>query len=90
MRQEHKNLNHIPSLMLQLMCSFSIRFELKKISEMSEEDLKEFNNHTETEVTEASESQQEENTDQPDEKIPHAGTARTITASKILKANLAC
>lgn len=76
--------------MLQLMCSFSIRFELKKISEMSEEDLKEFNNDTGTEVTEASESQQEENTDQPDEKIPHAGTARTITASKILKANLAC
>ena len=69
-----------------------IRFELKKISELTEEDLKEANDDTELEQTEATEDQQEEveNTDQNVAKIQHTGTVRSITASKILRANLAC
>lgn len=69
-----------------------IRFELKKISDLTEEDLKEANDDIEQEPTEATEEQQEEveNTDQNVAKIQHTGTVRSITASKILRANLAC
>ena len=53
---------------------------------MTEEDLKE------DELTETSDDQQQEaeNTVLSDDNAQHTGTARTITASKILKANLAC
>lgn len=58
---------------------------------MTEEDLKEDNNDSEPELADASEDQDEvENADQSDEKLQHKGTARSITAAKILKANLAC
>ena len=64
---------------------------------MSEEELKEEENDgVEHELTaEVSEEKQQEventhETDQPEGKIKPTGTARTITASKILKANLAC
>ena len=69
-----------------------IRFELKKISDLTEEDLKEANDDTEQEPTDAAEERQEEveNTDQDVAKIQRAGTVRSITASKILRANLAC
>ena len=74
---------------------FNIRFELKKLSEMSEEDLREVDNDddSEHELAEAlalQDQDQVENTDQSDDKVQHVGTARSITASKILKANLAC
>ena len=69
-----------------------IRFELKKISDLTEEDLEEANDDAEHELTEVSEEQKEEveNADQNVAKIQHTGTVRSITASKILRANLAC
>lgn len=57
---------------------------------MTEEDLKEDDDDSEPELPEASENQEVENTDQSDEKLQHTGTARSITAAKILKADLAC
>ena len=66
------------------------RFELKKISDLTEDDLREDN--TDEVVAGADEDQLEEaeNALQSDDKEQHTGTPRTITASKILKANLAC
>lgn len=72
---------------------FNIRFELKKISELSEEELREDDNDdSEPELLDqASQDQdEEENTGQSDEKLQHKGTARSITAAKILNADLAC
>ena len=66
------------------------RFELKKIGDLTEDDLREDN--TDEVVAGAYEDRLEEtkNALQSDDKEQHTGTPRTITASKILKANLAC
>lgn len=73
------------------MMYFNIRFELKKISEVTEEDLRDNNDDSGPELFEVSEDQNEdENIDQSDDKVQHKGTARSITAAKILKADLAC
>ena len=73
------------------MMYFNIRFELKKISEMTEEDLRDDNDDSGSELFEVSEDQDKvENIDQSDDTLQHKGTARSITAAKILKADLAC
>lgn len=66
------------------------RFELKKIGDLTEDDLREDN--TDEVVAGAYEDRLEEtkNALQSDDKEQHTGTPRIITASKILKANLAC
>ena len=70
---------------------YNIRFEIKKLSEMSEEDLGIESDDSEHELAEASEEKEDtENTEQSDQQLEHGRTARSITASKILKANLAC
>ena len=70
---------------------FNIRFELKKISEMTEEDLKDDNDDSGPELFEVSEDQNEdESIDQSEDNIQHKGAARSITAARILKADLAC
>ena len=70
---------------------FNIRFELKKLSEMSEEDLKDDNDDSGPELFEVSEDQNEdENVDELEDIVQHKGAARSITAAKILKADLAC
>ena len=65
---------------------------MKKISDMTEDGMKEFNNGTENGVSETTQGQQEEavNTVQVEETVQPTGTVRSITASKILRANLAC
>ena len=58
---------------------------------MTEEDLKDDNDDSGPELFEVSEDQDEdENKDQSEDKVQHKGTARSITAAKILKADLAC
>ena len=58
---------------------------------MTEEDLKDDNDDSGPELFEVSEDQDEdENIDQSEDKVLHKGTARSITAAKILKADLAC
>lgn len=73
---------------------FNIRFELKKISELTEEELRENDDDDDSEpdfCDQAPQDQDEvENVEQSDEKLQHKGTARSITAAKILKADLAC
>ena len=70
---------------------FNIRFELKKLSEMTEEDLKDDNDDSGPELFEVSEDQNEdENIDELEDTVQHKGAARSITAAKILKADLAC
>lgn len=66
------------------------RLELKKISDLTEDDLREDN--TGEVVAAAQEDQLEEagNALPSVDNEQHTGTPRTITASKILKANLAC
>lgn len=70
------------------MIYFNIRFELKK---MNEEDLRDDSDDSGSELFEVSGNQDEvENVDQGDDKVQHKGIVRSITASKILKADLAC
>ena len=70
---------------------FNIRFELKKISEMTEEDLKDDNDDSGPELFEISEDQNEdESLDQSEDNIQHKGATMSITAARILKADLAC
>ena len=74
------------------MCS--IRLELKKINEMTEEDLTKFiedTEHAESDVTEEHVAEAE-NSNQDGENVQQSETTtvRSITASKILRANLAC
>lgn len=58
---------------------------------MTEEDLRDDNDDSGPELFEVSEDQDEvENRDQSDDKVQHKGTARSITAAKILKADLPC
>lgn len=64
---------------------------MKKLSEMTEEDLRDNNDDSGPELFEVSEDQDEvENRDQSDDKVQHKGTVRSITAAKILKADLPC
>lgn len=64
---------------------------MKKLSEMTEEDLRDDNDDSGPELFEVSEDQDEvENRDQSDDKVQHKGTVRSITAAKILKADLPC
>lgn len=73
------------------MIYFNIRFELKKMNEMTEEDLRDDSDDSGSELFEVSGNQDEvENVDQGDDKVQHKGIVRSITASKILKADLAC
>lgn len=74
-----------------LIMYFNIRFELKKIGEMTEEDLKDDSDDSGPELFEVSEDQNEdENIDESEDKEQHKGAVRSITAAKILKADLAC
>ena len=58
---------------------------------MSEEDLGIESDDSEHDLAEASEEHEDiENTEQSDQQVKHGRTARSITASKILKADLAC
>lgn len=58
---------------------------------MTEEDLRDDNDDSGPELFEVSEDQDEvENRDQSDDKVQHKGTVRSITAAKILKADLPC
>lgn len=64
---------------------------MKKLSEMTEQDLRDDNDDSGPELFEVSEDQDEvENRDQSDDKVQHKGTVRSITAAKILKADLPC
>ena len=66
------------------------RFELKKISDLTEDDLREDNTDEVVAGAEEDQLEEAENALQSDDKEQQTGTPRTITASKILKANLAC
>lgn len=65
---------------------------MKKIIDMTEDSMKEFSNGTENDISEGTQDLQEEavNTVQVEETLQPTGTVRSITASKILRANLAC
>ena len=72
-----------------MFCDFQ-RFELKKISDLTEDDLREDNTDEVVAGAEEDQLEEAENALQSADKEQHTGTPRTITASKILKANLAC
>lgn len=67
---------------------------MKKFADMNEEELKHFNEDEDYAESEKREEQQEEveNKDHSKEDVQHSGASavRSITASKLLRASLAC